>query len=157
MGGVFFITPHSLSRVPEQEFFPIFGGEYPNESCIRLELHLAMSDIIGEYCLQAHLGDGEVAARASKVDIGFCHVSLILSKSPTDFVYFRRGGGAFFDILLGSIGCSLPVMAWRPFDPNPNNSVSCLSSERPPPSPLKGGGRYTHPIDGPKGQLFIEI
>ena len=75
-GGVFFITPHRLSRVPEQEFFPIFGGEYPNESCIRLELHLAMSDIIGKYCLQVQLGDGEVAARALKVDIGFCHVSL---------------------------------------------------------------------------------
>ena len=120
MGGVFFITSHRLTRVPgvpEQEFFPIFGGEYPNESCVSLKLHLAMSDIIaGKYCLQAHLGDGEVAARASKVDIGFCHVSLILSKSPTDFVHFRRGGGgAFFDIILGSIGCSLPVMAWRFF------------------------------------------
>ena len=119
MGGVFFITSHRLTRVPgvpEQEFFPIFAGEYPNESCVSLKLHLATSDIIGKYCLQAQIGDGEVAARASKVDIGFCHVSLILSKSPTDFVHFRRGGGgAFFDIILGSIGCSLPVMAWRFF------------------------------------------
>ena len=96
--------------MPEQEFFPIFGGEYPNESCISLKLHLAMSDIIaGKYCLQAHLGDGEVAARASKVDIGFCHVSLILSKSPTDFVHFRRGGGgAFFVILLGQSAALCP-------------------------------------------------
>ena len=121
MGGVFSsLLTARLTRVPgvpEQEFFPILGGEYPNESCVSLKLHLAKSDIIaGKYCLQGQLGDGEVAARASKVDIGFCHVSLILSKSPTDFVHFRRGGGgAFFDIILGSIGCSLPVMAWRFF------------------------------------------
>ena len=113
MGGVFFITSHRLTRVPgvpEQEFFPIFAGEYPNESCVSLKLHLAMSDIIaGKYCLQAHLGDGEVAARSSKVDIGFCHVSLILSKSPTDFVHFRRGGGrAFFDLSLGQLAALCP-------------------------------------------------
>ena len=54
MGGVFSsLLTARLTRVPgvpEQEFFPILGGEYPNESCVSLKLHLAMSDIMNIVC-----------------------------------------------------------------------------------------------------------
>ena len=92
-----------LSAESLESLFPIFRGEHPNESCISLKFLQYLISVVNIVFRQRRWG----GIPRLQVDVGFCHVSFILSKSPTDFLYFR-----WTEDILSSILILLSSLGW---------------------------------------------